>query len=352
MPRRAALRNTSIVSSAVGDSRSVSSIPRALAASACASTSESSQRVEGVSRGLGPVYWQWRRIASSSSGSSSRRRSRRATVSASAPSSKEIGDGDAEEDDDDEQQPSTSSSSGSPSPPDLATLRAKLDAAIEAEDYALAASLRDALRALEDDAVAGVTEANARFYAAFRAADIDVMASCLGFGENVTVIHPGCNAIRGREAVLESWRVIFSGATRAAGRGAAVALDIETVEVHVYAPALAAPDKGGSSSSSSGGGSSSPSGSEGSSSSSSSAAAAASPSKSSSSSSSGSKNSSNSSNGKGTGALGVVTCVERVDGGDSTGRVVATNVFERGGDGRYRMILHHGSSAPPLRRRA
>ena len=216
LPRRAALRNTSIVSSAVGDSRSVSSIPRALAASACASTSESSQRVEGVSRGLGPVYWQWRRIASSSSGSSSRRRSRRATVSASAPSSKEIGDGDAEEDDDDEQQPSTSSSSGSPSPPDLATLRAKLDAAIEAEDYALAASLRDALRALEDDAVAGVTEANARFYAAFRAADIDVMASCLGFGENVTVIHPGCNAIRGREAVLESWRVIFSGATRAA----------------------------------------------------------------------------------------------------------------------------------------
>jgi ketosteroid isomerase-like protein len=48
----------------------------------------------------------------------------------------------------------------------------------------------------------------------------------------------------------------------------------------------------------------------------------------------------------------VVTCVERVDGGDSTGRVVATNVFERGSDGRYRMILHHGSSAPPLRRKA
>lgn len=279
---------------------------------------------------MGAVDWQLRRIASSS-----RWRSRRATVSASASSSRNNGDGDEE---DEEQQPSTSSSSGSPSPPDLATLRAKLDAAIEAEDYALAASLRDALRALEDDAAAGVAEANARFYAAFRAADIDVMASCLGFGDHVTVIHPGCNAIRGREAVLESWRVIFSGATRAAGRGAAVALDIEAVEVQVYAPALAsaAPNEGG--------GNNSPSGSDNSSSSSS-AAGAASPSKSSSS-------NNNTNNGsKGTGALGIVTCVERVDGGDSTGRVVATNVFERGGDGRYRMILHHGSSAPPLRRR-
>ena len=230
-------------------------------------------------------------------------------------------------DEQDEQQPSASSSSSpsssSDASPDVATLRAKLDAAIDAEDYALAASLRDALRALEDDAVAGVTEANARFYAAFRAADIDVMASCLGFGDNVTVIHPGCNAIRGREAVLESWRVIFSGATRAAGRGAAVALDIEAVDVQVYAPP--APKDSDSSEYSSP--SNSKNGSIGSS-------------------------SSSSNNSKGTGALGVVTCVERVDGGDSTGRVVATNVFERGSDGRYRMILHHGSSAPPLRRKA
>ena len=309
LPPRAVLLNTnSIVASAVGVSRSVSSIPRALAASACASTSGSSHRVEMADRGLGTVDRR-RKIT----------RSRRARGSASATK----GDNDEQ----DEQQPSASSSSSpsssSDASPDVATLRAKLDAAIDAEDYALAASLRDALRALEDDAVAGVTEANARFYAAFRAADIDVMASCLGFGDNVTVIHPGCNAIRGREAVLESWRVIFSGATRAAGRGAAVALDIEAVDVQVYAPP--APKDSDSSEYSSP--SNSENGSIGSS-------------------------SSSSNNSKGTGALGVVTCVERVDGGDSTGRVVATNVFERGSDGRYRMILHHGSSAPPLRRKA
>jgi ketosteroid isomerase-like protein len=242
-------------------------------------------------------------------------RNRRAKIVTASAAAKKGGDED-EDGEGGEGEPSTSSSSDAQKQPDLATLRAKLDAAIEAEDYALAASLRDALRALEDDAVAGVAEANARFYAAFRAADIDVMASCLGFGDNVTVIHPGCNAIRGREAVLESWRVIFSGATRAAGKGAVVALDIEAVEVQVYAPPTAAAPKGSDSS----------------------ADYSASPSKS-------------DNNSKGTGALGVVTCVERVDGGDATGRVVATNVFERGGDGRYRMILHHGSSAPPLRRK-
>lgn len=316
-PVRAALPNTIVVvaTAAVGDSRSISSAPRGLAASTCASTSGSSQRVATWTAsnpgGLGAVHRR-RRIA----------RSRRSIVTSASASAKDENDSG-----DEQQQPSTSSSSSSDAAPqDLATLRAKLERAIEAEDYALAASLRDALRALEDDAVAGVTEANARFYAAFRAADIDVMASCLGFGDHVTVIHPGCNAITGRDAVLESWRVIFSGATRAAGRGAAVALDIEAVEMQVYAPPVpkSDPDSFSSASSSSSG---SPS-------------------------SSSSSLKSNSNSGEGTGALGVVTCVERVDSGDSTGRVVATNVFERGSDGRYRMILHHGSSAPPLRRKA
>ena len=151
LPRRTVLRSTSIVvfSSAVGDSRSVSSIPRALAASSCASTSGSSQGIERAARGLGSGDGRCRRIAS---------RSRRATVTASAssPSSSSKNNGDDDEEEETEQ-PSTSSSSPSSSSPDddLPTLRAKLDAAIEAEDYALAASLRDALRALEDDAAAG-----------------------------------------------------------------------------------------------------------------------------------------------------------------------------------------------------
>lgn len=136
--------------------------------------------------------------------------------------------------------------------------------------------------ALESDAALAAAEANDRFYAAFRAADMDVMAAVVGEGDHVQVIHPGCGCVAGRDAVLESWRLIFASAPGG--------LAIDLADVRVHAPAAG-----------------------------------------------------------GEGALAVVTCVERVDAGDSVGRVLATNVFERQGGGRYRLILHHGSPAPPRR---
>ncbi|KAK9807894.1 hypothetical protein WJX72_012415 [[Myrmecia] bisecta] len=44
----------------------------------------------------------------------------------------------------------------------------------------------------------------------------------------------------------------------------------------------------------------------------------------------------------------VVTCLEVVDAAESKGRIAATNIFEKQ-DGRWRIIHHHGSLAPPLR---
>ena len=41
-----------------------------------------------------------------------------------------------------------------------------------------------------------------------------------------------------------------------------------------------------------------------------------------------------------------MTCVEVVDTGEGKGRVMATNVFERQG-GAWKLVLHHGSPAPP-----
>jgi translation initiation factor 2A len=93
----------------------------------------------------------------------------------------------------------------------------------------------------------------------------------------VQVVHPGSGCVAGRDAVLESWRLIFQGA-----RGG---LDIDLADVRVHAPP---------------------------------------------------------------GGVAVVTCVERLNAGDTQGRVLATNVYEVQG-GRYRMILHHGSPAPPPR---
>ena len=50
---------------------------------------------------------------------------------------------------------------------------------------------------------------NERFYAAFRARDIEAMEGLLASEHPVAVIHPGWRALSGREAVLASWAAIF-----------------------------------------------------------------------------------------------------------------------------------------------
>lgn len=40
-----------------------------------------------------------------------------------------------------------------------------------------------------------------------------------------------------------------------------------------------------------------------------------------------------------------VTCLETVDAGDSRGRVIATNCFEKQ-DGQWKIVHHHGSGTP------
>jgi translation initiation factor 2A len=41
----------------------------------------------------------------------------------------------------------------------------------------------------------------------------------------------------------------------------------------------------------------------------------------------------------------LITCVETVEAGDSRGRVIATNGFEKQ-NGRWKIIHHHGSGIP------
>jgi ketosteroid isomerase-like protein len=56
-----------------------------------------------------------------------------------------------------------------------------------------------------------VLAANAAFYAAFAAKDADAMAALWARRAPVACIHPGWHALRGRDAVLASWRSILSG---------------------------------------------------------------------------------------------------------------------------------------------
>src|SRR5688500_8395498 len=60
---------------------------------------------------------------------------------------------------------------------------------------------------MEQDAV---LEANAAFYAAFNARDVDRMEDLWARHARAACIHPGANALAGRDAVMESWGMILS----------------------------------------------------------------------------------------------------------------------------------------------
>lgn len=58
-----------------------------------------------------------------------------------------------------------------------------------------------------------VEAANAEFYAAFEAADLDRMSDLWADGshaESVTCVHPGWPMLRGRSEVLRSWALIMA----------------------------------------------------------------------------------------------------------------------------------------------
>jgi ketosteroid isomerase-like protein len=58
-------------------------------------------------------------------------------------------------------------------------------------------------------AVEGVRAANAAFYAALEACDLDQMSDVWEHSDRVTVTHPGWPTIRGWAKVAASWTVIF-----------------------------------------------------------------------------------------------------------------------------------------------
>jgi len=57
---------------------------------------------------------------------------------------------------------------------------------------------------------AAVLGANAEFYAAFEAADLDRMHAVWDDHEDVTCVHPGWQLLRGRGRVMRSWALIFA----------------------------------------------------------------------------------------------------------------------------------------------
>ncbi|XP_074585483.1 F-box protein SKIP8 isoform X2 [Curcuma longa] len=112
---------------------------------------------------------------------------------------------------------------------DEQALQRDLESAIEDEDYARAATIRDRLRLLHEDSKAAVFAANARFYRAFRNGDLASMRLIWSKGDHVYVIHPGAGRISGHDMVMGSWEIVCN-----ADYDFPLQIDLKNVEVHVH----------------------------------------------------------------------------------------------------------------------
>ncbi|GAV65468.1 UVR domain-containing protein/SnoaL_3 domain-containing protein [Cephalotus follicularis] len=89
------------------------------------------------------------------------------------------------------------------------TLKQDLQTAIEEENYAQAAKIRDSLQELYEDSQSSILAANARFYDAFRRGDLAAMQTLWAKANNVCCVHPGASGISGYDHVMESWEVVW-----------------------------------------------------------------------------------------------------------------------------------------------
>jgi ketosteroid isomerase-like protein len=66
----------------------------------------------------------------------------------------------------------------------------------------------------DDTSTAEVREANAAFYAAFEARDLDAMSDVWEHADRVTCVHPGWPVLAGWASVAASWYALFDGPQR------------------------------------------------------------------------------------------------------------------------------------------
>ncbi|KAL9673544.1 hypothetical protein QQ045_029804 [Rhodiola kirilowii] len=93
---------------------------------------------------------------------------------------------------------------------DQQDLERELQIAIEQENYALAAKIRDNLKNLHEDSRALVLAANARFYSSFRTGDLAGMQALWAKGDHVCCVHPGVPVISGYDLVIQSWEYVLA----------------------------------------------------------------------------------------------------------------------------------------------
>ncbi|KAI3994114.1 hypothetical protein MKX01_012371 [Papaver californicum] len=110
---------------------------------------------------------------------------------------------------------------------DEQALEKELQTAIEQENYAKAAKIRDSLRFLHEDGKASVLAANACFYNSFRQGDLSAMQALWVKADHVCCVHPGVSGISGYDLVMGSWEFVW------AEYEFPLEIEVKNVQVHV-----------------------------------------------------------------------------------------------------------------------
>ncbi|CAE7686223.1 SKIP8, partial [Symbiodinium microadriaticum] len=93
---------------------------------------------------------------------------------------------------------------------DVAALEEQLRCAVEAEDYAEAARLRDELQFKSLDAEAAILSANREFYESFREGSVARMVGIWLESPRSCCVHPARPPLHGFDAVADSWKIILT----------------------------------------------------------------------------------------------------------------------------------------------
>lgn len=91
----------------------------------------------------------------------------------------------------------------------LIELEEAMQAAVKAEDFKKAATIRDFLQARKFEGEMGILSANQEFFAAFKARDIERMSNLWHSGDHSCCIHQAKRPVHGHQAVMESWTRAF-----------------------------------------------------------------------------------------------------------------------------------------------
>ncbi|KAF7845430.1 F-box protein SKIP8 [Senna tora] len=93
---------------------------------------------------------------------------------------------------------------------DEQSLEEELQKAIEVENYAKAAKIRDTLRSLHKDMKTTLLGANSRFYESFKTGNLSAMQALWAKKDEVCCVHPGVKGISGYDDVIESWNLVWA----------------------------------------------------------------------------------------------------------------------------------------------